>query len=117
MARITLAYQLTASAAGSGTAQIYQVPSAKKLTITKVRVVGTPGTEGQLKIAIRRGQLNVVPSKGYIYPGEAPIRLDCEVVFDSGDVVGVYYVNDDPTNPHTCWIYLEGTLETERGGS
>jgi len=111
MTLVTIGYKLTASAGFSDTETIYTVPSAQRFRLKRVVVTAPTGVDGQLSIVLQRGEFIILPREGSIYPGPWVLEFYLDEEFSSGSEVKVTYHNEDTTNPHDCFIYLEGELE------
>lgn len=108
---VSIGYTLTVAAGGEGTVDIYEVPAAAVLTINHVRIHFPSGNEGNLQVNLRVGIVNIYPTEGSAAGDNTTWEFRTEKIVRSGSKISVYYKNNDSTNPHTCFILIEGILE------
>jgi len=112
MSVITIARRIDVAAGAEGTTTLYTVKSAQKLTLKRVYVQCSTGSELQLGVAVKKGIIQAVPETGLIRDDGAGVEAQDDTVFVSGEDVSLYYKNEDATNAHSVFVLIEGVIET-----
>jgi len=106
----SLGYKLTGAVDTSEAVEIYTVSSGE-LHITRVTVYFPTGSEGYLRVNVRRGIKNIYPTNGYLSGDNTTFVFENEEVFSSGERIVIYYSNTDTTNTHDAYFLFEGYIE------
>jgi len=101
-------HTVTASAGASGEYALLTVTAAKKLQLKRLTVHFPAGSQYYLQVALLRGAEQAVPDGGYIVGDDNKITVECDKEYYSGEDVKVWYSNTDASNPHTCYVLIEG---------
>ena len=104
-------HAVTAAASTSGEYSLLTVTAAKKLRIKKLTVHFPNGVGYHLQIALLRGTMQRVPDGGYLTGDNNTISVECDILYESGEDVKVWYNNTDTTNSHSCYVLVEGVIE------
>jgi len=103
-------YILNASAGEEGIVDAIQVPSGRKIHITRVTFYFPSGSNYLLEVALYLGETKALPDVGTIVGDTSPVSVGCDLTYQSGEYIKVYYKNNDGTNAHKCFIVMEGEV-------
>ena len=106
----SITYYLQANGGTSGTVSIYTVEPARVFKTASVYVSFPAGTYSELEVSIRRGEMQIAPTKG-TYRGDANVIED-EFIEDveSAERIILYYKNNNTTQTRECFIIVRGEL-------
>ena len=108
---ISVAKKLTAAAGASDSVILYTVPEAAKLKITHVRIHFPTGSNGLLEVALKAGLRYLYPTHNKASGDNTLWEFRTPQELTSGSIIEIEYTNNDSSNPHTCFILLEGAVE------
>ena len=101
--------KLTVSPGDSGIYDLSLAPKGRKLKLKRTQVYFPAGTEGELEIAIKYGNMTIIPDSGVLTGDDMTYTSLKEFEFDSGSPLRIYYNNTNATYSKTC--YLAFTFE------
>ena len=104
----TYGHTVTASAGDTEEYSLLTVTAAKKLKIKRVHIHFPAGSQYYLQIALMRGAMQVLPTSGYFVGDDNVYVVECNLEYESGEDVKVWYNNTDAANDHSCYILIEG---------
>jgi len=87
------------------------IPSAKKFTLTEVQIHFPSGCDYNIQLYFKRGEEQILPNENYFASDHSPIKVVCNILYQSGEVIVVHTKNLDASNPYKVWIFLKGILE------
>jgi SOS-response transcriptional repressor LexA len=111
MPLFSLGYLLTVPAGASGEASVYTVEAARVLRNLKLTACFPPGQKFNLKVRVRVGLKQVLPSQGWLCGDGHAVAVESSESASSGERVIVEYRNDDAASPQSCLILVQGELE------
>jgi len=112
MALYTVCQKVDVPPSTEGRISLLSVKSAQTFRLRWVYVQCSVGSEFRLGISLYSGIRQVCPDVGLVYDDGAGVELQDDTVFPSGDEVSLYYVNEDPANPHSAFVMIEGEIES-----
>ena len=104
----TYGHTVSASAGAKGEYTLLTVTAAKKLKIKRVHIHFPAGSQYYLQIALLRGAEQVLPTGGYFVGDDNVYVVECNLEYESGEDVKVWYSNTDAANDHSCYVLVEG---------
>ena len=107
---VSIPYFLSAAGGAEGTVAIYTVPGGKTLTITKAGIAFPVGTYFELELALRYGDMQVLPEGATLKGDNMMWEKNCELKWFSGDDVILYYKNLNATEIREANLNLDGEL-------
>ena len=108
---VSASTSISIGASSTSSTELYEVPPGRTFRLLRVKVYVPTGAEGYVKLVVKKGDYNVAPTKGYVYPTSAPLTIDCDEPFSSGSKVIVEAENTDSANAHTLYVVIEGVLD------
>ena len=108
--KISIAYQVNASAGAEGKTSIYTVPAPRNFVLREVLIHFPSGTDGDLKLAFYIGDFKVLPREGYYTGDGGMLKDDSDATFNAGEDITLYYKNENATEAKKAYILIMGEL-------
>lgn len=108
---ITIFKHITADAEEEDDYTLYEVKSAKRLKLTRVRVSFPAGTYHELSVSLKRGLEQIWPVGDGITGDNEVIYDNIDEEIESGSRLILHYKNSNTTQEREVTVMVTGVLE------
>ncbi len=102
--------RVQAGPGAEGYVEALRVGYGQRFELKRAMFIFPSGAGGALGLAVTYGTVPVVPDEGLARGDAVNFSLFDDSTFRSGDVIKIYYKNEDTANAHEAYVILEGEL-------